>query len=123
MPPKKTVKKYSIETISIKDAFVLWYGDNYDNHLYEIFLEMKKYNCYDIFSTNGLICCDSKYINLNNETINQEYFMELMQTFEGKRKIPIKNIWFNELINLDVCQLMHPYNNGTDDHGHVSYQI
>jgi hypothetical protein len=62
----------------------LWYGDNYNNHLYKIFLEMKKYNYYDIFSTSGLICCDSKYINLDNETINQEYFMELIQTFEEK---------------------------------------
>jgi hypothetical protein len=113
------------EIIYIKDALKIWYGLNYNDNDYNIYLIMKKYNCYAIFCCcDGLLIGDYLNINLNDDTINKIYFNNILKKYLNK-SCKIKNVWFegNAEPDNDNNFRLCPYHNGIDDDNHILYEI
>jgi hypothetical protein len=125
------------EKIKIKNALQIYYGDEYDDNDYRIFLLLKKFNCitlfpyYDILESRVNMYCSpyltpNQLINIDTEEINLNYFVNdiLYNINNNNDKIRLKlyNLYFLDLDNFNDCHFNIIFNHYLENYI-VNYEI
>lgn len=106
------------EKIKIKDALKIYYGDKYDENDYNIFLKTKKFNNISLFPHFDIIykqVCfiGNEYmpieiINIKNEEINLNYFVNSILQIDYAIRLKINNLYILDYKNdYNIIELFH----------------